>query len=218
MSVPGSCELDPAEPTGARHVRTRDGHDALASRGVESGQNGLRDGRHLRPVQDVPTVTPEGKSLDPLIHGVVIRPAVTQVDERGTLCEIYHPAWGVHPAPLTYVYQFSIRPGKIKGWHVHHLHDDRIFLSAGTVKVVLFDDRPESPTYRMVSEIYRHDTHRTVMVIPAFVFHAHQNVGSTDALFVSMPTRAYNYASPDVYRLPIDNDYIPYRFEQRLGW
>jgi hypothetical protein len=46
-------------------------------------------------------VTPEGKTLAPLIDGVVIRSAVTQVDERGTLCEIYHPAWGVHEAPIT---------------------------------------------------------------------------------------------------------------------
>jgi dTDP-4-dehydrorhamnose 3,5-epimerase len=84
--------------------------------------------------------------------------------------------------------------------------------------VVLFDDRPDSPTYRMVNEIYRHETHRTVMVIPAFVFHAHQNVGDRDALFISMPTRFYDHASPDVYRLPVENDYVPYRFEQRLGW
>ena len=180
--------------------------------------NGTGHRAHCQPVQDKATVTPAGESLAPLIDGVVVRSAVTQVDERGTLCEIYHPDWGVHEAPLAYVYQFTIRPGMIKGWHVHHRHDDRIFLSQGTVKVVLYDDRPESPTYGMINEIYRHDTHRTVMVIPAFVFHAHQNVGDRDALFVSMPTRLYDHASPDVYRLPIENDYIPYRFEQRLGW
>jgi dTDP-4-dehydrorhamnose 3,5-epimerase len=180
--------------------------------------NGAGHRSRCQPVQDKATVTPAGESLAPLIDGVVIRSAVTQVDERGRLCEIYHPEWGVHEAPLTYVYQFTIRPGKIKGWHVHHLHADRIFLSQGTVKVVLYDDRAESPTHGIINEIYRHDTHRTVMVIPAFVFHAHQNVGDRDALFVSMPTRLYNHASPDVYRLPIENDYIPYRFDQRLGW
>ncbi|PYJ72186.1 MAG: hypothetical protein DME75_05715 [Verrucomicrobia bacterium] len=104
-----------------------------------------------------------------------------------------------HPAPIVYVYQFTIRPGKVKGWHIHHLHDDRIFISQGTVKVVLYDNRP-------------------LMVIPAYVFHAHHNVGQTEALFISMPTRIYNHESPDVYRLPLDNNTIPYRFEQRMGW
>jgi len=56
------------------------------------------------------------------------------------------------------------------------------------------------------------------MVIPAYVFHAHHNVGQTEALFISMPTRIYNHESPDVYRLPLDNNTIPYRFEQRMGW
>jgi dTDP-4-dehydrorhamnose 3,5-epimerase len=167
--------------------------------------------------KDVQTVTPEGKLIAPRIHGVVLREAATQTDDRGTLCEIFNPAWGFHPAPLAYAYQITIRPGKIKGWHVHHLHDDRIFLSRGEIKVVLYDTRKDSPTFGAINEIYRSDHQRDLMVIPAFVFHAHQNIGQTDVLMVSMPTRAYNHADPDVYRLPIENDVIPYRFEERLG-
>lgn len=172
----------------------------------------------MQPKKDVQTTTATGEPILQLIDGVKIRPATPLADERGTLCEILNPAWDLHEAPIVYVYQFTIRPGKVKGWHQHHLHDDRIFISQGTIKVVLYDDRPSSPTYRMVNEIYRTDQQRTIMVIPAFVWHAHQNVGHTDALFVSMPTRPYNHADPDVFRLPLENDYIPYRFEQKLGW
>jgi len=172
----------------------------------------------IEPVKDTQTVDSAGGIVAPLIDGVVIRPAITQADDRGTVCEILSPQWNAHPAPLVYVYQFTIRPGKVKGWHVHQLHDDRIFLSQGTVKVVLYDSRPKSPTFGMVNEVYRREHHRSLMIIPALVYHAHQNIGSTEALFVSMPTRPYNHADPDVYRLPLDNDVIPYRFEQRLGW
>ena len=91
-------------------------------------------------------------------------------------------------------------------------------ISQGQVRVVLYDTRKDSPTYGMVNEIYRSDLDRNVMVIPAFVFHAHQNVGSTDALFIGMPTRPYQHADPDVYRLPIDTDEIPYKFDTRMGW
>ena len=171
-----------------------------------------------QPLKDVQTVTPAGASVAPLIAGVCFRPAVTQTDERGTLTEILSPQWGFHPEPITSVYQFTIRPGMIKGWHVHHLHDDRIFFSQGSMKVVLYDDRPASPTYRMVNEIYHDEYHRGIMVIPARVFHAHQNIGGNDALMVSMPTRLYDHADPDVYRLPLDTDQIPYRFETRRGW
>jgi dTDP-4-dehydrorhamnose 3,5-epimerase len=170
------------------------------------------------PKKDVQTVTVDGQSIQQLIHGVTIHPAVTHLDDRGTLCEIFSPHRAPHPAPVVYVYQFTIRPGKIKGWHAHRLHDDRIFISQGQVKVVLYDSRADSPTFGMINEIYRSDIHRDLMVIPAFVYHAHQNIGLTDALFISMPSRPYDHQSPDVYRFPLDTDQIPYRFEDRKGW
>jgi dTDP-4-dehydrorhamnose 3,5-epimerase len=172
----------------------------------------------MHPQKDSVTTMEDGRPIRHLIDGVIIQPAETLADERGTLCQISALALAAHPAPLVYVYQFTIRPGMIKGWHVHYLHDDRIFLSQGSVKVVLFDNRPESPTYRMVNEIYRTEHQRTLMVIPANVYHAHQNVGSTEALFISMPTRPYNHNDPDVYRLPLDTEEIPYSFERRIGW
>ena len=70
------------------------------------------------PTRDKQTVSFDGEPVQKLIEGVVIREATTQVDDRGTLCEILRPDWELHPEPLTYVYQFTIRPGKIKGWHV----------------------------------------------------------------------------------------------------
>lgn len=168
--------------------------------------------------QDVQTVRTDGEPVAPLIDGVVIRHQVTQIDERGTLCEILDQRWEVAEAPIVYVYQFTIRPGKAKGWHVHRLHDDRIFISLGEIKVVLYDDRDDSPTRGMINEIYRSDLRRSLMVIPRGVFHAHLNVGTRDALLVSMPTRGYDHAEPDVFRLPLDTDAIPYSFDQSLGW
>jgi len=168
-------------------------------------------------MKDRQTVTPEGKPVQKMIEGVVIGRRTTLTDDRGTLCEILGPHNAVNEAPLVYVYQFTIRPGKCKGWHVHYLHDDRIFVSQGHVKVVLYDNRPDSPTYGLVNEIYRTELDRTVMVIPRNVFHAHENVGTTDALFVSMPTRAYQHDDPDVHRLPLDTDLIPYQFVERRG-
>jgi dTDP-4-dehydrorhamnose 3,5-epimerase len=168
--------------------------------------------------QDVQTVTPDGEQVGQLIDGVVLRHQVSQVDERGTLCEIIDPRWGLDDSPIVYVYQFTIRPGKAKGWHVHRLHDDRIFISQGELKVVLYDDRRDSPTHGMINELYRSELRRSLMVIPRGVFHAHVNVGSADALLVSMPTRGYDHASPDVFRLPLDTDAIPYRFETLPGW
>jgi dTDP-4-dehydrorhamnose 3,5-epimerase-like enzyme len=70
----------------------------------------------LNAKKDPQTVTPEGKRVDKLIDGVVLREATTHLDERGELCEIYNPAWNLSDDAIVYVYQASVRPGKLKGW------------------------------------------------------------------------------------------------------
>src|SRR5438552_11461897 len=100
------------------------------------------------PKQDIQTVTPEGESVQRLIEGVKIIPAVTHPDERGTLCEISSLVLKAHPAPIVYVYQFTIRPGKVKGWHIHHLHDDRIFISQVRSRLFSMTTAPGRPLIR----------------------------------------------------------------------
>jgi len=158
------------------------------------------------------TVTPKGERVDRLIDGVVIREAVTHPDERGTLTEVFNPAWDLSDEPLVYVYQVTIRPGQVKGFVLHRTYSDRLFFSLGTVKIVLYDDREDSPTRGMLNELHFSDHNRSNLVIPPGVWHAAQNVGSTDALFVNCPTKPYNHEDPDKWALPKDNDVVPYSF------
>ena len=151
----------------------------------------------LTGTKDPPTVTPEGKRLEPLIDGVIVRPAVVQQDERGEICELYDPAWGVVPDPLVYVYAASIRPGRVKGWVYHKAQVDRLFALLGTLKIVLYDLRDESATRGMINEIFLGERARGLVVIPAMVAHAVQNVGDKEATFINMPTRPYRHADPD---------------------
>jgi len=164
----------------------------------------------VEPTKDRQTVDAEGRSVADLIAGVVVKPLTTIPDHRGTVCEIYRPERGIHPDPLVFVYQFTIRPGQIKAWQMHRKQDDRLFLSAGTVRVVLYDDRADSPTAGMLNELFFGDHNRALFVIPAGVYHAIQNVDTWETVLVNMPTRPYDHADPDKYRLPLANDLIPY--------
>jgi dTDP-4-dehydrorhamnose 3,5-epimerase len=106
----------------------------------------------------------------------------------------------------------TIRPGQVKGFVLHKTYSDRLFFSMGTVKMVLYDDREGSPTRGRLNELYFSEESRGHLVIPPNVWHAAQNVGSTDALFVNCPTKPYNHAAPDKWLLPKDSDLIPYSF------
>lgn len=159
-----------------------------------------------------------GDRIAPVIEGVKIRYASTHPDERGSITEIFNPAWGLDDHPMVYLYEFTIRPSKAKGWIVHEHQDDRIFLAHGAVKFVLYDSRSDSPTYRMVNEFFLSDQNRGVIRYPAGVYHALENVGETVARLYNFPTRPYNHEHPDKLRLPLNNDIIPYRFENTSGW
>lgn len=168
--------------------------------------------------KDVQTVTAEGKPTAPLIHGVTFKEVKTHVDERGYVCETYDSRWDWHPDPLLFSYVFTIRPGVVKGWGIHKKHEDRYFILFGRVKVVLYDERPDSPTKGMVNEIYLSEYNRRLMNIPIGVWHADENVGEKEAVIINFPTIAYNHADPDKYRLPLDTEKIPYTFKRAKGW
>ncbi len=161
--------------------------------------------------RDAQTVTQEGELVQELLDGVRIRAATTQLDERGSVCEIYSPDWDFTDEPVVWIYQATIRPGQIKGWVLHLEQDDRLFFSTGDVKVVLYDARPDSPTFGRLNVHTFGEAHRALLRIPAGVYHALQNVGREDALFVNLPTKPYRHEDPDKYRLPLDTPEIPYR-------
>ena len=165
-----------------------------------------------RPVKDVQTVTAEGERVRPLIHGLVLHRLTTHEDKRGDLFELYNPAWGLSPEPLVYAYQVSLRPGAIKGWVMHEKQEDRLAILFGYMRWALFDDREDSPTYRLLNVINVSERNRSLLIIPRRVWHAVENVGISDAVFVNMPTHPYRHANPDKYRLPLKNDVIPFDF------
>ena len=164
-----------------------------------------------RPVPDEATVTAEGERLETLIEGVRVRPATIQMDDRGSITEMYSEAWSFSDEPLVYVYETTIRPGVVKGWVVHFEQDDRLFLGDGALKVVLYDARQASVTHGMVNELFFGAAKRALLLIPAGVLHAVVNIGESEVRFVNLPTRAYRHERPDKARLPFDTDAIPYR-------
>jgi dTDP-4-dehydrorhamnose 3,5-epimerase len=169
-------------------------------------------------VRDSQTATADGERVAGLPAGVTFRDAVTHVDDRGTVCEVFDPRWAWHPDPLVFVYTFTIRPGMIKGWGMHAEHEDRYFILAGEMEVVMYDEREGSPTEGLVARVVMSHHRRRLMNIPAGVWHANRNIGESDVVVVNCPTIPYDHENPDKYRLPLDSDRIPFTFEDPRGW
>jgi dTDP-4-dehydrorhamnose 3,5-epimerase len=137
---------------------------------------------------------PEGESVQRLPEGVTFRDAVTHIDDRGTVTELFDQRWGWHKDPLVFTYAFTIRPGMIKGWCMHKEHEDRYFVLFGELEVIFYDGPPDSPTHGEVSSVVLSEYRRRLMTIPTHIWHANRNIGTRDV--VALPYQAVRPRKP----------------------
>lgn len=160
--------------------------------------------------KDGPQVTSDWKRLQQSIDGLVVREVLHVPRDHGVITEMYRTEWDPTGLPVVHIYQSRLFPGAIGAWSCHTKTIDRLFINQGHVKLVLYDGREESATHGRIMELHTGDARPAFVVLPIGVWHGLQNLGSTDALMLNFPSRAYNYEDPDHYRLPYDSPEIPY--------
>jgi dTDP-4-dehydrorhamnose 3,5-epimerase len=162
--------------------------------------------------RDSQSITRDWQPLQSLIDGVQVREVKNVPKDNGYLTEIWRADWGLTPSTVAQVFQALLAPHAISAWHVHRHATDRLFANDGLIKIVLFDARAGSLTERRVN-VFRFGSIRpALIVVPPGVWHGAQNLGATPALLLNLPDRAYEYESPDHWRLPPNTDLIPYAF------
>lgn len=167
--------------------------------------------------RDRPSVGADGRELSSAIPGVVLERLAPLADHRGSLLRVLDTREPFWIEPIVYAYEFTVRPGRIKGWGMHERQTDRYFLAHGRVRVALYDGREESPSYERVEQFFFTETTPGLLMIPPGVWHADQNWGDVDARVINFPTRPYDHESPDKYRIDPHAAVIPFDWELRDG-
>jgi dTDP-4-dehydrorhamnose 3,5-epimerase len=151
-----------------------------------------------------------------MIEGVAIKKLRVIPDERGRLMEIFRRDDELFSG-FGQVYMTTAYPGVVKGWHYHKKQDDNMAVVKGTMKIVLYDGREDSPTYREVNEFFAGEHNPILVHIPRYVYHGFKCVSPDEAIVINTPTEVYDYAQPDEFRVhPHDND-IPYDWGRKDG-
>jgi dTDP-4-dehydrorhamnose 3,5-epimerase len=164
----------------------------------------LRDGQSVTP--DWAAVRP------PPIDGVAINEARPVVKGNGLVTEIFRTDWFEGVAHVDQVFQVLLLARGISAWHAHAQATDRLFVSEGFVRLMLFDSRPDAVSCGRLMELLLSGRRPQLVVVPPRVWHGVENLSDEPATILNLPDRAYQYAEPDHWRLPIDTDQIPYRF------
>jgi dTDP-4-dehydrorhamnose 3,5-epimerase len=151
-----------------------------------------------------------------LINGVKIKKIKIIPDERGWLMEIFRCDDDIFKK-FGQVYLATAYPGVTKAWHLHKIQTDNFTCIHGMMKVVLYDSRKNSSTYKEINEFFIGEKDPKLISVPPFIFHGFKAIGTKTAYFLSIPTESYNYEKPDEYRLPPDTEKIPYNWILESG-
>ena len=151
-----------------------------------------------------------------MIHGVTVKNLGLISDERGNLMEILRSD-DKEFSKFGQVYITTAYPGVVKAWHCHKLQDDNMTALRGMVKIVLFDDRKDSPTKGMTNEFFIGDHNHILLHIPKHVWHGFKCISDQEAMIINVVTECYNYDNPDEYRKPPHGSDIHYDWSRKDG-
>ncbi len=152
----------------------------------------------------------------PRIDGVKVKPLRLIPDERGWLMEILRADEAEWFTKFGQAYVSATYPGVVKAWHFHQKQVDNFACLTGTIKLVLIDTRDGSPTKGAVNEYFIGTEQRTLVQIPALVYHGWKCISTDMAMVLNLPTEPYRYDDPDEYRLE-PHGTLPYDWTRHDG-
>jgi dTDP-4-dehydrorhamnose 3,5-epimerase len=130
--------------------------------------------------------------VDVKIDGVICRPLVVYGDQRGWLAEIFRQD-EVAPEHVPAMAYLSVtKPGVGRGPHAHREQTDMFcFAGPGEFRVVLWDNRADSPTYGTRQDFQLGSARPAVLIVPPGVVHGYKNVSDEPGLVCNFANRLY---------------------------
>lgn len=149
-----------------------------------------------------------------MIAGVEAIPLLRIQDERGYVMRMLR-ADDPHFTRFGEIYFSAIYPGIIKGWHLHSRMTINYAVVQGNIKLVLYDQRPESKTYRELQEIVFGQINYQLVRVPPGVVNGFTAVGGEGAVVANCADIPHD--PTEITRIDPFTPTIPYDWKVRHG-
>ncbi len=116
-----------------------------------------------------------------MIAGVAIQPLKQISDERGKVMHMLR-ADDPHFKRFGEIYFSVVYPGAVKGWHLHKVMTLNYAVIQGTIKLVLFDDRPDSPTRGQLMELSPGAANYCLITVPPGIWNGFKGLDVVPAI------------------------------------
>jgi dTDP-4-dehydrorhamnose 3,5-epimerase len=144
-----------------------------------------------------------------MLHGVVVEPLHQIKDERGRVMHMLRRDSALFEQ-FGEIYFSVTKPGAVKAWRRHQKMTLNYAVPMGQIKLVLYDDRPDSPTAGQLQELFIGRDNYALVKIPPNIWYGFQGLGDSETLLANCATLPYD---PDeIIRCDPDDGRIPYNW------
>jgi dTDP-4-dehydrorhamnose 3,5-epimerase len=149
-----------------------------------------------------------------MISGVNIIPLKTILDERGMVRHMLKKT-DPHFRQFGEIYFSVIFPNAIKAWHVHRKMELNYAVVSGNIKLVLYDARKDSPTYKELQEIFMGEDNYVLVTVPPHVVNGFKGIGNEKAIVANCATIPHD--PEEIERIDPFDPSIGYCWDLRNG-
>ena len=148
-----------------------------------------------------------------MIEGVKINKKKQFIDERG---KIMHMLKVTDKEFINFgeIYFSYTYPGAIKAWHKHKEMTLTYAAVSGKIKLVLFDDRIESPTKGKIEEIFLSDEEYFTVTIPPLIWNGFKSIENKPAIIANCAD--IPHSEDEIERIEFNDPFIPYEWDMKF--
>ena len=145
-----------------------------------------------------------------MIDGVKITPLRQILDERGKVMHMLKCDSDIFQQ-FGEIYFSCVYPGAIKGWHIHRRMTLNYAVPHGNIKLVLYDDRPDSHTKGELQEIFLGPDNYLLVTVPPMIWNGFKGIGAEMAIVANCASIPHD--PEEIERLDLFDSSIPYDWE-----
>ena len=126
-----------------------------------------------------------------MIEDVIITKLKKIPDERGS---IYHMLRrdDKHFKEFGEIYFSLAYPGVIKGWHEHTIQTQNYAVVEGMIKLVMYDNRKSSNSYKKIQEVFLGDLNYSLVTIPTGIIMGYKCIGNKTSILANCSTHPHD--------------------------
>ena len=145
-----------------------------------------------------------------MIEGVLLKELKKFEDRRGT---VMHMLRSDEPffEQFGEIYFSTVNPGVIKGWKKHLQMTQHLAVPVGNIRIVIYDDRPDSPTSGQTQEFEIGAQRYCLLRIPPLVWYSFGNAGEETALIANCTDISHD--PQEVVVADLSDQSIPYTWD-----